>query len=49
MEKSIGRIWVSLAILAVATVIWLQGDALKVTETNLMKFRRNLRFHSWGY
>ena len=30
MEKSIGRIWVSLAILAVATFIWLQGDALKV-------------------
>ena len=33
MEKNIGRIWVSLAILAVAVVIWLYGDSLKAIET----------------
>lgn len=33
MTQYIGRIWVSLAVLAVAIVIWVQGDALKAIET----------------
>ena len=33
MEKNIGRIWVSLAVLAVAAVIWSQGENLRPIET----------------
>ena len=33
MENKIGRIWVSLAILILAIVIWVQGDALKAMDT----------------
>ena len=33
MEKHIGRIWVSLAVLAVVVIIWWNGDALKTIET----------------
>ena len=32
MENNIGRIWVSLAILALTLVIWVQGDALKAMD-----------------
>ena len=33
MEKHIGRIWVSLAVLVVVVIIWWNGDALKAIET----------------
>ena len=33
MEKHIGRIWVSLAVLAVVVIIWWNGDSLKAIET----------------
>ena len=33
MERNIGRIWISLAILALIIVIWFQGDSLKAIET----------------
>ena len=33
MEKNIGRIWISLAILAIAIVIWVEGDSLSAIKT----------------
>ena len=33
MEKNIGRIWISLTILALAILIWCSGDSLKPIET----------------
>ena len=33
MDKNVGRIWVSLAILAVAIVAWMQGENLGALET----------------
>ena len=28
MEKNLGRIWISLALLAIGIIIWVQGDSL---------------------
>lgn len=33
MEKNIGRVWVSLAVIALVIIIWIQGDSLKAIET----------------
>lgn len=33
MEKNIGRIWISLAILAIAVIIWIAGDSLGAIKT----------------
>ena len=33
MEKNIGRIWISLAVLAIAVIIWVQGDSLGTIKT----------------
>ena len=33
MEKNIGRIWISLAVLAIAVIIWVAGDSLGAIKT----------------
>ena len=33
MEKNIGRIWISLAVLAIAIIIWVEGDSLGAMKT----------------
>ena len=33
MEKNIGRIWISLGVLAIAVIIWVEGDSLGAIET----------------
>ena len=33
MEKNLGRIWISLAVLAIAIIIWVQGDSLGAIKT----------------
>ena len=33
MEKNIGRIWISLAVLAIAVIIWVEGDSLGAIKT----------------
>ena len=34
MEKNLGRIWISLAVLAIAIIIWVEGDSLGAIKTN---------------
>ncbi len=33
MEKNIGRIWISLAVLVIAVIIWTEGDSLRAIKT----------------
>ena len=34
IEKNIGRIWISLTVLAIAIIIWTEGDSLGAIKTN---------------